>query len=452
MTFSVGDYIFDRDRMLFYRQTLPDDVRLSIEREIPPGDDIEAVKRSLDEYIAAPCCVSNKLFAGIGICLTYNCQMRCNYCSFESEEKGGEARSLTADDAIAYVRKAMRDILTNELLTGKRPPLQVIFTGGGEPTYDWALFQTVVSHIVEMARRNDIEYSVEITTNGMLSEEQIAFIAGNVNQVMLSFDGLPDTQNANRRVGGRAASFEIADRSIRAFNKYGTRLFLRSTIWQKDFERMTDMAKFVCANYDFADWSVMPAMPQGRALSGDDFMETPPTDFFDSYIAALRYVRREYPEKHMSTPVFPNGETTYFCGALFTMCPWLLPNGKIVSCLEAYGNVSHIGEVSGGAVKFYDAFENRIAPVVRRLYDECGDCAAFRFCRGNCPLEAMTADRYFRKWSCAQIRRYYDFVFSKVLQGKRCLGWSARRVEGWADYEVLSLVPPTIHTAAEPQS
>jgi radical SAM protein with 4Fe4S-binding SPASM domain len=427
-------------------------VREEIAELIEINEKSELVSQ-LDNYISTPRSVKNKLFTNIGICLTYNCQLRCNYCSFASGE--GKGGSLSIADAMAFVTKTMKDIVVNKLLTRKQPRLHLVFTGGGEPTYDWSLFESVVTQTVIKAQRNNIEYDIELTTNGILSSKQIDFISSNVARVMLSFDGMPDAQNKNRRTADGADTFEILDRTIHAFNARGVPLYIRSTVWQPDFMHFRKMAEFLCENYEFADWSVMPAMPQGRAFvnTRDEYYHLDDFDFLRYYLDALRFIKAKYPRRRLSTPIFPNGETAFFCGALFTMCPWLLPSGKIVSCLEANGQLANIGQVTDGKVEYYDTYEDVLSPVVRRLFDDCADCLAFRFCRGNCPLEAMQksdTDRMFRKWTCSQIRKYYEFIFSEILSGKKCFGWSVEPLidhPEFAEYGVAVLKPPEIGAA-----
>jgi radical SAM protein with 4Fe4S-binding SPASM domain len=250
---------------------------------------------------------------------------------------------------------------------------------------------------------------------------------------MLSYDGLPEIQNKNRRLASGVNTAEILDNTIRRFNERGIPLFIRSTVWNTDFDKMPEMARYLCENYEFFDWSVMPAMPQGRMLenmppSADSTIKD---DFLKYYLNALRIVRLQY-GKRMTTPIFPNGVTSYFCGALFEMCPWLLPNGQIVSCLSANGELATIGHVSDGKVEYLSKYDDKLTPKVRQLQDECCNCLAYRFCRGNCPLEAMDATvesvRY-REWVCSQIVSYYKYVIRVVLSGKKIFGWYAKSVD-----------------------
>ena len=84
---------------------------------------------------------------------------------------------------------------------------------GGEP---FAAFKEIV-FAVNYARRKASELGIpshfEVTTNGFYPEERASWIAENIDTVVLSLDGFPETQDRHRPGPNGAESFPTVCRS-----------------------------------------------------------------------------------------------------------------------------------------------------------------------------------------------------------------------------------------------
>lgn len=430
----IGDYVFDSERLLFFPKSMNEDDFRSLLSSLPINDDAEISILAADTAAHNPRTARNYVFPHVGICLTYDCQLRCAYCSFRSEER--HADNIRVEDVEAYLRHMVKAMIMNRRITGKAEPLSIHITGGGEPTYHWQEFQRIVEYTDRICKENDIDYSLNLTSNGILSPEKITFISRHFQSVMISYDGLPDIQNRNRHLASEAGTERILDNTLKLFSEamQGKGLIVRTTIWPEDYSRLREMADNVLSSYSISQWDIMPVLPQGRAEDAAADSRRYTGDFFDCYLNLLAYTKEHHPDAVITTSFFPNILASQFCGALGIECPWLLPSGKIVSCLESEEFEPEIGHVSNGVVRFFTTESSPLAERVLSLFSDCKGCIAFRFCRGGCPVSHMRKSAHSKKsrdWQCRQITRYYQYVFSQITQNRACFNWSAEPLKDY---------------------
>ena len=53
---------------------------------------------------------------------------------------------------------------------------------------------------------------------------------------------------------------------------------------------------------------------------------------------------------------------------------------------------------------------------------ECKDCLAFRFCRGGCPIRALS-NKGSNEWECTEIIKYMKYIFYELLKNGKIEGW-----------------------------
>ena len=436
----IGDYIFDSKRLVFIPKSMGENDFRSFLASTPINDDVALSILAADKVAKSPRNTGNYVFPHVGICLTYDCQLRCAYCSFRSEER--HADNIKVEDVGAYLRHMVKAMIMNRRITGKDESLSIHITGGGEPTYHWQEFKRIVEYVDRICKESEINYSLHLTTNGILSPDKISFISKHFQSVMISYDGLPDIQNRNRHLASETGTAHILDDTLNLFSEamQGKGLIVRTTIWPEDYSRLREMADKVLSSYSISQWDIMPVLPQGRAEDAVANSQSYTGDFLDYYLDLLGYAKEHHTNAVITTPFFPNGLASQYCGALGIECPWLLPSGKIVSCLEGEGFEPEIGHVSNGVVSFVTTESSPLAEHILNLLSDCEECIAFRFCRGGCPVSHMRKTAHSkksRKWQCQQIVRYYQYVFSQILQNRPCFNWSVEPLKG--NLQVLRL-------------
>lgn len=142
-----------------------------------------------------------------GICVSEKCQLRCNYCAFDSKEKG--LSIVTMDQVIPFVNFLVSNLIMRRLTSRfDDEVLDLYLAGGGEPTYDWERLVEIVEYVKDISLKHNIHYTLGLTTNCILEETQLKYIKDNFNLITVSFDGLPELQDKNRIFPGGKGTFK----------------------------------------------------------------------------------------------------------------------------------------------------------------------------------------------------------------------------------------------------
>jgi len=443
-----NDYIYDPTRLIFYRSTLSQHEIDTIISTIPSNDNYTELKLKLDSYNAVNATYGLNALNEGGICITYNCNLRCNYCSESSID--GSQDTLETKDIIAFVIEIIRQRAIGKLVNKNSDPLRIFFSGGGEPTYSWKLLTDAIFAIKEVCLRNNVPLELGMATNGMLSKSQRSFIMEHFNVVMVSYDGMPMLQNKNRKTASSESSNEIVEETIRVLLNSKITLTVRTTIWHDDFSYLQSAAEYIFNKLGCIDeWSIRPIIPKGRSLErvAHEHKNLNMFDFVKYYIDLLEYADKNCPGLKITNPFLPNSLNTYSCRAISPTLsiPWLLANGDIVTCVESITHTAIIGCVKNGILKYHDTFSDPLLSMCQKMFVICKNCIAFRFCKGGCPLRHKEEEGHptgMGDWECKMIINYWQYVFTKVLNGETCFGWSARPIHTdiAKKYDVLELI------------
>lgn len=423
----VNDFIFDPDKLIFYKPF----VKKEVLDQIPTNDQYFELKRCLDEFNENAMTAKGKPIDQIGVCLTYNCNLNCNYCSYSSTN--GHSDCLSVDDIISFVIEAIKSKKMYDIVHGKNTdPLKFFFTGGGEPTYNWKLFSSVVTEIKRVCKKYNITPHLELTTNGMLNAEKQDFIVSNFDKIMVSYDGTADLQNKNRKCPTLKSSSYIVETSLKRFIKCGMPVTIRSTILHEDLTMLREMYDYMVKEFwGVTEWSIMPILPVGRALDLINKLDYDISDentFFEYYLDLNKYVSEQKKKIYISSPLFINSITDYCCGATFNECFWIMPDKTINNCIEAEVEAlrTNVGCIENGNVILYDKYYDSQLNEVKNNFTKCRECIAYRFCKGGCPLKSIRDRKNntsYKAYECSILKKYWNYVFREILCGKECFGW-----------------------------
>lgn len=131
-----------------------------------------------------------KLVTNLTLLLAQKCNMRCVYCYGEGGEYGD--RGLM-DEATAI--KAIDWLIDN---SGEAEHLNICFFGG-EPLLNFGVLQAAVLYAKARGSERAKRFTFTVTTNGsVLRDDVVDFLKAHDVRPMVSFDGPPEYQNANR--------------------------------------------------------------------------------------------------------------------------------------------------------------------------------------------------------------------------------------------------------------
>ena len=129
-------------------------------------------------------------YIDLTVLLTQNCQMRCVYC-FEGEKKKSSITTSTINNILSFMQ--------NQIGTCEK--LRVTWFGG-EPLLAYNKLRDMSVALTNFCKENHIEYSADITTNGLALNqrrcEELIFDL-NVKRYIITVDGLDDIQEQRRQ-------------------------------------------------------------------------------------------------------------------------------------------------------------------------------------------------------------------------------------------------------------
>lgn len=349
-----------------------------------------------------------------GICPSLACQFRCNYCAYES---GGGGAIISVSDAQAFVSYLVKNATIQKMLNHKSPKIEVLFLGGGEPTFDWNVFYSIVEYVKEICSCKGIAYELSITTNGCLSENKIEYLSNNFQFITVSFDGLPDIHNNNRPTFAGQNSFELVNYTLTRLNSTNSLNGIISTIWPDQYDKLYDMSDYIFNTYDkIKTWKINAITPKGRAGYDVRLNEFIGKQLVNEYIRTRFHVQTCFPDKSVQCSLLRDIPCSFECGAFFGCHPWLLPSGKVISCLEAWDQAAELGKIENGQFRTRIVHDSLAEYSLNERTINCKDCVAFEFCGGGCPIRFKNEED--RNYECSVKSLYWSEVLNRLSMGE----------------------------------
>lgn len=349
-------------------------------------------ERPLPQSDAEFCPVQVTLFP------TNRCNLRCSYCYAFGGEGGASGEPLR-EMSPAVARAAIDLVADNaRALADEGSDVRsfvVSIHGNGEPFCAFGLMREIVRFGRAASERVGVPVVFNTATNGVLSDEQLAFVVENFDSVNFSFDGLPAFQDTNRPTAGGFGSFAAIDKSMRTLQEAGVAFGIRTTVTADMVERMPDIVAFVADNYPAAEQiHFEPVWECGRCATSDDAMPSA-HDFTESYRAALDLAR-----KRGVKLVYSGARQDMLCDAFckagsggFTVTP----TGDVTACYEvSYASDPHSRrfffgryDSRAGGFVFDRAKLHELARLNVRNFPYCRDCFCKWHCAGDCAAKVL---------------------------------------------------------------
>ena len=329
---------------------------------------------------------------------TNGCNLRCSYCYAFGGEGGNNGEPITrmklevaqrAIDIIARNAKSRRDAgepVRNFLVS---------IHGNGEPFCAFDLIREIVFYGQDVSEELDIPVVFNAASNGVLTDEQLDFVLANFNNMNISFDGLPEFQDANRPIAGGKGSFAAVDRTMRRLCEAGLNFGIRTTVTADMVDAMPRIVEFVATSYPTVEQlHFEPVWECGRCLTSSNTMPASGV-FTKRYLESLEVAERM-------------GLRLVFSGArqdmvVDTFCKvssgsfTVTPTGDVTACYE----VSYKSDPRSERF-FFGHFEDELGDFV---FDQdkldalselnvhnirfCDDCFCRWHCAGDCAAKVL---------------------------------------------------------------
>jgi uncharacterized protein len=323
--------------------------------------------------------------------LTSACNLRCRYCYAAS----GDSPAAFMQPETA--RRAI-DFVAANAVAAHASSFEVSYHGAGEPTQHWALLESSYLYAKRVAEAKGLGLRASLTTNGVLDAGRRAWIAAHLDSATVSFDGLPEVQDAGRPRASGDPSSAVVLATLRAFDAAGFRYSIRMTATAESVPRLPQSVAFVCRRFRPRAIQIEPVYRMGR---GSDAVSAETAAFLDAYRAA-RATSTKAARLLRFSGARAGTLTNRFCGVAHdNFC--VSPAGNVSACHEVaderqpfagsffYGRPSDADAGYEFDESVYTAL--RAQTVDRRAY--CRDCFAKWNCAGDCyhkSLHASTAE------------------------------------------------------------
>jgi len=355
---------------------------------------------------------------------TFNCHLRCVYCYSGA---GRKKANMSWE-----VAKAAIDFIIENAKQSKEKECSLEFHGGGEPTWNWPIFQSSLNYFWEHAQKNNLVSKANLVTNGVLSETQIEWIVKhNLRTIQVSLDGMEEIHDAQRPTVGGGKSFTTVFHTIKSFLARGAEIVIHSVVTEVGVEQIPKIIQFFGENFSGLTVQIEPASPCGRGLAtGQQFPS--PEIFAKGFIDALDIA------KSFSIDLTYSGVTSRlteihksFCGVSGPNFV-ITPEGFVTACHEVaefnhpFADIFIYGQWNKVSGKFI-VNHQRIKDLKNLVVEGsplCRDCFARFYCAGDCLVKNLTAkvkkDTSSSNPRCKINRgltKYY--IFSHLFGGKK---------------------------------
>ena len=367
---------------------------------------------------------------------TNRCNLRCSYCYAFGGEGGGSGEALvTMDPAVA--KRAVRIVAENAKSRAEAgEPIKnslVSIHGNGEPFCAFDLVQQIVWYGQDVSEELGFPVIFNAATNGVLSPEQLDFVVANFNSINISFDGLPEFQNANRPLAGGRGSFEQVDRTLRRLSESSVGFGIRTTVTADMVSSMPSIVEFVANNYPrLEQLHFEPVWECGRCVTSS--CSVPSSDVFTRYYLESLSIAQERGIRLVFSGARQDMLVDTFCkvsSGSFTVTP----SGDVTACYEVSYKTDPRSERF-----FFGRYDHNLQDFVfdQAKLDElsqlnvhnipyCKDCFCRWHCAGDCAakvLDGIELDEHQGSVRC-QITRALT-----LNQIQRKLDWRPQDGEG----------------------
>jgi uncharacterized protein len=320
--------------------------------------------------------------------LTSACNLRCRYCYAAS----GDSPAAFMQPETA--RRAI-DFVAGNAAAVHASSFEVAYHGAGEPTRHWTLLQESHLYARRVADAKGLRLRSSLTTNGVLDAGQSAWIAAHMTSAMVSYDGLPEVQDAGRPQASGGGSSARVLATLRAFDAARFRYSIRMTATAASVPLLPQSVAFLCARFKPRAIQVEPVYCFGR---GRDEAGAETAAFIEAFRAARRTSAKAARLLRFSGARVGT-LTNRFCG---------VANDNF--CVSPAGNVSACHEVADESQRWADRFfygrpanaesgydfDERVYTNLRAQTVEhrelCRDCFAKWNCAGDCYHKSLHVD------------------------------------------------------------
>ncbi|WJW70287.1 hypothetical protein OZ401_005018 (plasmid) [Candidatus Chlorohelix allophototropha] len=340
----------------------------------------------------------NRPFSPLGLTLylSNRCNLSCVYCFAESGEE--QPQRLVPTVALAAAKIVAENCLIEKY------PLTVAFTGGGEPTLEQPILDTLLDGLEQLTTEYGLALFRYISTNGVMEEARARWLAQRFDLISLSCDGPPPVQAVQRPLRNGCDSSPKMERTAQIVRESGKTLHVRVTVTRQTLFLLPAISRYLCCQIEPKEINVEPVYRGGRATG---VLEPEMAgDFVEAFLEA-RKIARDYGVRLLMSGSRPGEIHGPYCQVLRDVLH-LLPGGEATACFKTAHTTRHgQNDFLIGQFEKNDGVFNIDQPKVRMLRQtlqntipQCSSCFNLYHCARGCPdfcvLEENIPEKSFR--------------------------------------------------------
>jgi uncharacterized protein len=328
------------------------------------------------------------LAPALTLILTENCNLHCVYCYEDQKRRSSLMARPIAQAAIQHLVESAVNYPTHEAK---------LHFFGGEPTLALALMRGLLEEFRCLANVHRVCSKAAITTNGVMQEEAVGWIAKEIDAVTISLDGPLRIQEENRP-GSFARTFQTAKA---LFERRPDTITFRATTRCHQFDSLEDVVDFFLSEFPGCRLHVEPASGEFHG-------------FLDRWLAVLSHYGDSNIRLRTSVDR-PKSVEGGFCGGSGRNIV-VAADGALLAC---HRFATGVGTASspfsyGCIVEKQLHFERerleRIESYTSASLVACRSCFAIDYCRGDCPALRSVDGGGHLTWTesprCEEVRRF----------------------------------------------
>lgn len=364
--------------------SLPSEVE-NMEQQLKTGETNNTLNRLLN------CSFPKKVndldtFCTLHLLLNEKCNFRCKYCY---SAVGRSSAELSMDDI---------DVTLNYFLSSQRkaPAMRsVVFMGGGEPTLSWNILEQSTVLAEQIAAKNGIKVDFSLITNGsILNDQMLDFMKTHKFTVQVSFEVLPDIQNAQRGMNDTVAA------NVLKLSEANISNYVRSTITDANVDLLAEMVRYCQANFPDLKKLSCQYVIDAEYFTSEAIVQDYFNRYSRSFVEATKQAKKTDLELRFSSSHLMNySQREKFCCDIICLTPY----GSFTTCPDVSSpkegdyEQAIFGKIENSEIIFdQEAFARLTSGSIHSI-EQCQTCWARWNCGSGCPncrrvLSAETID------------------------------------------------------------
>lgn len=322
------------------------------------------------------------------------CNLKCIYCyQRDVSYNHSVLTSEMVDDSINFIE---RTLASNPFV--KKLKLNWF---GGEPLLHFDIIKRMTEHFISYCQERQMEYSANMTTNGLLLTEEITdyLYTNGLKTLQVTIDGQEDFYIEYKK--GKPGDLERLIKNVKYASDYFD-INIRFNTSRENRESVLEIAELLSETLPMGRVQLYPA--KIHSCEGIDNLTCLTDDEFYAFNEAFT---NRFSQFGFDVEYSRVSARLAYCGSLRRDYAIIGPEGYLYRCEHQIGKSSEIiGDVKYG---FYR--NNADMKFLNLPYsEECRSCNLLPYCFGGCPSDRICKKKEF---DCDAFRKKFNFWLKK---------------------------------------